>query len=60
MNKGRRNRSTYLKWKKRLRLFNFFEGNNSGHYEYKTSGKPCSCYACSSEKFSRKTKHKKP
>lgn len=56
MNKLERKLKGYYKYKKRLRNYNLKEEDN--HYELKTTGKPCSCWVCKNEKFSRKIKHK--
>ena len=55
MNKGRRTEKTKLKHLKRLKRLGLPAGS---HYCYKAQAKPCSCFVCSPEKYSRKTKHK--
>jgi hypothetical protein len=51
MNKGRRNELKMLKFKKRLQQvgFKLQDAYKPGNrlFCYKTSGKPCSCWACS-------------
>jgi len=56
MDKGRRNEITKLKHKRRCKPFNIKPELN---YCYKAQGVPCSCYACTGEKYKRKVKHKK-
>jgi hypothetical protein len=55
-NKGERQEKTMLKFKKRLK--NNFLKDNGFMYIFKTTGKPCSCFMCSGNKYSRKNKHK--
>lgn len=55
-NKGRRNELTKLKHKKRAKKYGL---DPKKHYELKAQGKPCSCFLCSGDKYSRKAKHKK-
>lgn len=42
----------------RKRLKKYCLNENDGHYAFRTTGSPCSCPACSGEKYSRKQKHK--
>lgn len=56
MNKARREELAKLKHIKRCKALGLKPEEN---YCYKAQGKPCSCYLCSPEKYSRKTKHKK-
>ena len=42
--------------RKRLRKYGFNE--KDGQHVFRTTGSPCSCAACSGEKYSRKQKHK--
>ena len=46
------------KFKRRLKLYGVKETDGNMH-AFRTTGSPCSCPACSGEKFSRKQKHKK-
>ena len=57
MDKKRRFELKMLKFKRRLTQLGllFKEGN---FHCYKTTGKPCSCYMCKGERYSRKHKHK--
>lgn len=57
MNKKRRFELKMLKFKKRLKQLGLTLKQGNFH-AYITSGKPCSCYLCSPNKFSRKQKHK--
>ncbi len=57
MNKRARFRIKMLKYKKRVRTLGLDE-REGNFYAYRSHGKPCSCFVCSSEKFSRKIKHK--
>lgn len=57
-NKGERQRKTRLKYKKRLKNLGLKENEGNFHC-YKSTGKPCSCYLCSPEKYDRTEKHKK-
>lgn len=54
-NKGRRQELTRLKYLKRCKVLGL---DPNKYYCYKAQGKPCSCFMCSCEKFSRKVKHK--
>ncbi len=58
LNKRERFRIKMLKYKKRLKVLglNEKEGN---YYSYRSHGRPCSCWLCKGERFSRKIKHKK-
>ena len=62
MNKGRRDELTKLKYKKRLKQLGLKEedsGKKGWNYHcYKTTGSPCSCEACSGERYNRTQKHK--
>lgn len=54
-NKGRRQELTMLKYRKRLKKW----GRKPGEFlALKSHGKPCSCWMCRGERYSRKTKHK--
>lgn len=44
-------------FKKRLKKYGLKEEDGNMH-AFRTTGSPCSCMACSGEKFSRKQKHK--
>jgi len=58
-NKGRRNELTKLKYKKRLRQLGLKDGEpNSNFHCFKSTGSPCSCEACSGDKYNRSQKHK--
>ncbi len=50
MNKKRRNELNQLKFKKRLKNYGFTEEDvknpTNNLWAFKTTGKPCSCYAC--------------
>lgn len=63
MNKFERRLKGYYKFKKRLKNVGFtteeLKKANTNLYAYKTSGKPCSCYMCRNEKYTRNIKHKK-
>ena len=54
-NKGRRTELTKLKHKKRCKRLDL---KPEEHYCYKYQCRPCNCWACKKEKFSRKVKHK--
>ena len=54
-NKGRREEIAKLKHKKRCKEMGIDPKQN---YCFKAQGKPCSCYLCSHDKYSRKVKHK--
>lgn len=56
-NKGRRNELTQLKFEKRLKLYGV-KKEDGKFYCFKSTGKPCSCYMCSGQKYNRKVKHK--
>jgi hypothetical protein len=43
-------------YRKRLRKYGFNE--KDGQHVFRTTGRPCSCYMCRSEKYNRKQKHK--
>jgi len=59
MNKGRREEIAQLKKKKRIKQqFSPLILDGRHLNVYKTTGKPCSCYLCSGEKYNRKRKHK--
>jgi hypothetical protein len=45
-------------YKKRLKKYGLKESDGK-MYAFRTTGSPCSCPACSGEKYSRKQKHKK-
>ena len=51
-NKGERHRIKMLKYKKRLRIYGLKECHS-----LRTSGKPCSCFMCSPEKYSKKERN---
>ena len=52
MDKGRRTELTKLKYRKRLKQLGLKEGEGK-FYAYKSHGKPCSCFMCSSLKYKR-------
>ena len=54
-NKGRREELTKLKFKKRLKQLDL-KKEDGNLYCYKSTGKPCSCYMCSNDKYKRKKK----
>lgn len=62
MNKQERKLKGFHKFKKRLQNFGYKiedvvkEGYNL--FCFKTTGKPCSCWMCSGQKYNRKQKHK--
>lgn len=64
MNKHERRLKGYHKFKKRLKNYRInpevmlSTEAKSVNYALKTTGKPCSCFICSGQKYSRKTKHK--
>jgi 7-cyano-7-deazaguanine synthase in queuosine biosynthesis len=49
MNKGRRHELKMRHFKRRLKNLNL--PMNGNHNCYRTSGKPCSCYICSTDKY---------
>ena len=55
IDKGHRNRIRYLKYRHRLAVLGLKEGEWQAK---KSDAKPCSCWLCRSEKYSRKQKHK--
>jgi hypothetical protein len=60
-NKGERQFIKKLKFHKRLKVLDLYKllgkpGTNLN--SFRTTGKPCSCYICSSRKFKRPIKHK--
>jgi len=61
MNKGERNLKTRQKWIKRLKAIGLWNKGNPKEFTYcfKAQGKPCSCFICSNNKYSRKEKHKR-
>lgn len=60
-NKGRRNELTQLKFKKRLKNYQLDLNTDVPHnfWALKSTGTPCSCFMCSSDKYKRAEKHKK-
>jgi len=46
----------FTHYRRRLRLYGLTE--KDGQYIFRTTGKPCSCFACGNEKFNRNKKHK--
>ncbi len=54
-NKGRREEIAKLKHKKRCDAMGIVPKEN---YAFKAQGRPCNCWACKHERFSRKVKHK--
>jgi len=53
--KGTRQRIAKQKHHKRCNVLGL---EPERHYELKAQAKPCSCYACKSDRYSRKKKHK--
>lgn len=47
----------YVHYRRRLRKYGLRETDGNMH-AFRTTGSPCSCAACSGEKYSRKQKHK--
>lgn len=47
MNKGRRNELRELHYKRRLLNYGIKDDSAGNFHAFKTTGKPCSCYACS-------------
>jgi hypothetical protein len=47
----------FTHYRKRLKKYGLKEEDGNVH-AFRTTGKPCSCFACRGEKYSRKTKHK--
>ena len=60
MNKLERTNLKLKKFKRRLKMYNLWEKGKGllKHHEFRNSSKPCSCWMCRNEKFSRKIKHK--
>ena len=58
MDKARRHEIKMLKYKKRLKNRKIYDETKSNFYILRSTASPCSCYACSGEKYSRKVKHK--
>ena len=51
-NKGRRQELKMLKYKKRLKRLGL-ENKPGKYYAFRNHSCPCSCYACSNEKYKR-------
>lgn len=61
MNKGRREEIKQLKYKKRVKVFADLEGKRTDdliksqvYIKWKADAKPCSCFMCRNQKYSRK------
>jgi len=57
MNKAERFRRKMLKYKKRIKHIGIDESTGK-FYAYRSHGKPCSCWICSTPKYKRAQKHK--
>lgn len=51
-----RHKKMWSKYLRRLKLYGFTVNDNQ--HVFRSHGKPCSCFLCSGEKYSRKIKHK--
>lgn len=60
-NKLERLLKTKFKWIRRLKILRLYNKGSfiKQAYSYKEQSKPYSCFMCSSNKYSRKNKHKK-
>jgi len=58
MNKRQRVEMTARKWAKRLRALGLKPTSENRFTCFKEQAKPCSCFVCRPEKYSRKVKHK--
>ena len=58
MNKAERKRKEHFKYIKRCKAMGLDPDDPNIKKCYKKQGKPCSCYICSYQKYSRKKKHK--
>ena len=47
----------FTHYRRRLKKYGLSENDGNMH-AFRTTGSPCSCGACSGEKYSRKEKHK--
>jgi len=50
-------RQMFVHYRRRLKKYGLKEEDGNMH-AFRTTGSPCSCPACSGEKYSRKQKHK--
>jgi hypothetical protein len=57
MNKARRHELKILKYLKRIKQLGLIITDINKYHEYKTSGKPCSCWLCKNPKY-RDSRHK--